>query len=170
MRPLGIRLFWAAGAVLLVAVVAAGWLCPWLFPAGDEGNLYRRYEHNPHIEVSYLRNYPLNDTLTIPVTLLQASDSIGWDSLCRTFNLPRYSQKAMAMLDSTTASFKKAPKRDYSLPPDSNQLNNDVIVCFLFKQEACVFHIESEEQHDAILGYLMDESKKKLKHQKLLNN
>ena len=169
MMPRRIKLFWMAVAVVLLTVVTA-MVAVALWPRTQVSDLYRRYEHSGHVEVTFLRNFPINDTLTIPVTLLQASDSIGWDSLCRTFNLPRYSQKAMAMLDSTTASFKKAPKRDYSLPPDSNQLNNDVIVCFLFKQEACVFHIESEEQHDAILGYLMDESKKKLKHQKLLNN
>ena len=66
-----------AVAVVLLTVVTA-MVAVALWPRTQVSDLYRRYEHSDHVEATFLRNYPVNDTLTVPVTLLQASDSIGW--------------------------------------------------------------------------------------------
>lgn len=162
--------------IALAIVLLGTALCVWIYlhprqlPVDQCSEVYRQYEANPRVEAAFLKDFRIDDSVTFDVTLLAATDEEGWDTLRCNFDIPRYSQKAVAIMDSATASSKIAPKRDYSQPPDSNHLNNDIIVFFLLRHVVCVFHIENEEQYNAMFKYLMDESKKKLKHQKLLNN
>lgn len=102
MMPRRIRLFWTVGAVLavlMVAGVAAAVLVPRLLPLGDEGSLYRRYRNMPGIEATYLKDFPVNDTLNVDVVLLVADTDAGWDTLHRDFNLTKVTPIVQQMID-----------------------------------------------------------------------
>lgn len=77
---------------LLLFVVAIGGALAWKYwprtvPWDECSALYRQYAHADGIEATFLRGYQVNDTLSIDVTLLQATDSAGWDTICNKFNL-----------------------------------------------------------------------------------
>ncbi len=77
---------------LLLFVVAIGGALAWKYwprtvPWEECSALYRQYAHADGIEATFLRGYRVNDTLSIDVTLLQATDSAGWDTICNKFNL-----------------------------------------------------------------------------------
>ena len=156
MKPRGVKVFWAVGIVLMVAVQAMGWLCPWLYPSGDEGDLYRRYKDNPHLAVTFLRNFPLNDTLRVDVTTVSALDDEGWDTLRTAFNIQPLSDFLQSKItegeDIITVFF--APKDNPTLPMDTaDLLNNNIVGISQLKQTVCIFDTESEAQQDACLNY-----------------
>ena len=73
---------------ILLAIVAVGLLVcaavalrPRQLPLEECSQLYRDYAHNPHVTVAFIKDFPVNDTLRVDVTTLQATDSTGWHSL-----------------------------------------------------------------------------------------
>ena len=63
-------------------------VCPRTVPDSKCSELYRRYSDVPGIEATYVKDYPVNDTLSIGVTILQATDSTGWGRLQKGFSVP----------------------------------------------------------------------------------
>ena len=53
-------------------------------------------------------------------------------------------------MESNTVDIKYAPKHKYNAPMDTVILNNDLIAIYYYKQTITIFHIENEEQIDAI--------------------
>jgi hypothetical protein len=115
--------------------------------------VYKRYAHTKDIRATYIKNFPLNDTLTVGVTLLEATTDSGWARLQEDFAVIPVPPEALAFCDSNTVNVWLAAKRDYSLRADSILLNNDLIAMNYMKHIISVFKLESEEQRDAILHY-----------------
>ena len=158
MIPGRIKLFWL---VALAMVVAAGAVTFVLVSKSrtEVGDLYRTYADMPGIDATFLHNFPLNDTLTIDVTILQATDSAGWERMKKDFAIADLPPEALPFVDPDAVMFKYAPKRDHSLPMDSVRLNNDYVVTSLGKWEISVFDIQKEEQIEAIMYYKLREQK-----------
>ena len=49
--------------------------------------VYKRYCEVEGVRASYVKDYPVNDTLTVAVTLLEANDT-GWERLMEDFRIP----------------------------------------------------------------------------------
>ena len=157
MMPGKIKVFWLVSLVLVVAATAATAVKLW--PRVEVSDLYRTYADVPGIDATFLHNFPLNDTLTIDVTILQATDSAGWERLKKDFSIADLPPEALPFVDPDAVWFKYAPKRDHSLPMDSVRLNNDYVVTSLGKWEISVFDIQKEEQIEAIMYYKLREQK-----------
>lgn len=157
MMPGKIRAFWLVSLVLVVAAAAATVVRLW--PRVEVGALYRTYADVPGIDATFLHNFPLNDTLTIDVTILQATDSAGWERLRKDFSIADLPPEALPFVAPDAVWFKYAPKRDHALPMDSVRLNNDYVVTSLGKWELSVFDIQKEEQIEAIMYYKLREQK-----------
>ncbi|MBR4505919.1 MAG: hypothetical protein IKP21_04005, partial [Bacteroidales bacterium] len=76
--------FWGAFAVAVVLALAgitaaARWHR--LFPTGEVSELYRAYMDTPGVDATFIRGFQVNDTVSVDVTLLQATDSAGWATL-----------------------------------------------------------------------------------------
>ena len=115
--------------------------------------VYKRYAHTKDIRATYIKNFPLNDTLTVGVTLLEATTDSGWARLMEDFAIIPIPSDILAYCDSNTVNMWMAAKRDYSLRADPDLLNNDLIAMNYLKHIISVFHLESENQQDAILHY-----------------
>ena len=66
----------AALVVLYLRTTVPYWRC---------SEVYKRYHKVEGVRATYIKNFPLNDTLTIGVTLLEATDSAGWEWLMEEF-------------------------------------------------------------------------------------
>lgn len=140
----------------LLAVAAVGlWRWgPYLCSADEVSNLYRRYEHTPHIEVSYLRNFPINDSVSVGVTMLHAVTDSAWALMQKDFGFSTPPPQALALMDSNTVAVRLAPKEDYSRPIDTAALgNNDVVAIAMVRRQVCVFHVENENQIISLLHH-----------------
>ena len=60
---------------VLLTTLGVGGVAVWRYvlPWQQVGDLYRRYEHADGITASYIHNFPVNDTLLLDVTLLEAT-------------------------------------------------------------------------------------------------
>ena len=54
----------------------------------EPSRLYSHWEHTDGVQATYIHNYKINDTVRVDVTLLQATDSAGWDILQQGFSIP----------------------------------------------------------------------------------
>ena len=137
----------AIGVVLIVA------RCPRTVPLEECSEVYKRYKDVEGVRATYVKDYRVNDTLTMGVTLLEATTDSGWVRLQEDFAVIPVPPEALAFCDSNTVNVWLAAKRDYSLRADSILLNNDLIAMNYMKHIISVFKLESEEQRDAILHY-----------------
>lgn len=157
MIPGRIKLFWL---VSLAMVVAAGVVTFVLVskPRVEVGDLYRTYADVPGIDATFLHNFPLNDTLTIDVTILQATDSAGWVLLLKDFDMTPPPPEVIEICGKDFIEMRQAPKNDYSGCRDTVLLNNDFIATSWYEKTIWVFVIETEEQYSAVLLNQVDES------------
>ncbi len=115
--------------------------------------VYKRYHKVEGVRASYIKNFPLNDTLTIGVTLLEATTDSGWAMLQRDFSITPIPPEVINLIDSNSVDLWLASKRDYSRHKDSILSNNYLIAASRFKHKIAIFDIWSEEQLDAIYYY-----------------
>lgn len=155
MMPRKIKLFWCVGAVL-AALTAVAVAAAVLVPRMGVSDLYRRYEGNPHLDVTYLRNFPVNDTLSVDVTLLQARDDEGWDTLRADFRIPElpdHIQKRIAEGKDLTGVC-LVPKSDPTLPMDTVDITrNNVLGVSPLKRTISIFTTDTKEQQLAVMHY-----------------
>ena len=147
-----------AGIVLAVAATAAWRLWPRTVPMEECSEAYRRYADSEHVVAAFLRDFPVNDTVCVDVTLLEARDSLGWERLQKDFNVTPPPPEVIEILgeDLDGVWVWLAPKNNYALPMDSVLLNNDVISISYENKSICIFDTESETQMDAVSSHQHD--------------
>jgi hypothetical protein len=141
--------FWLTVGV--VAVVEALLFClvfqwKYLFPSDEVSDIYTRYENVEGIETSFIKDYKVNDTVLVDVTLLEARSDSAWNVLLQDFNITPPPQEAIDCMGEIDFVVWAAPKKDYSMPMDSLPLNNDLISMSWSGHKISVFSIETEQQ------------------------
>ena len=161
MKPKHIKIFWRiVFALSLLTALAASlpFLWPRLFPSLYATDAYRTYADRPGIDATCLHNFPLDDTLTIDVTILQATDSLGWAVLRRDFSLPDEVIEVQEMTNKRSVNFFLAPKNNYSAPMDTTDIcNNDLVTMCVKDRTVMVFDIKNRNQITAIMLYKIRE-------------
>ena len=139
---------------LIFVIIVGGAFAIWdllsVVPYWQCSEVYKRYHKVEGVRATYIKNFPLNDTLTIGVTLLEATDSAGWEVLQRDFKLIPLPPEALAFFDTNSVNLCLASKDDYCKGKDSIILNNDVIAVSYYRQQVSVFSIVTEKQLDAV--------------------
>lgn len=136
--------------LLLLGGGGAVLLLPQVVPFSQCSDLYKQYANVEGIDATFIKDYKVNDTLTLDVTLLEATTDSAWNGLVKEFN---FGDQFNAELPSDTnaVSFWFAPRNHYNLPMDSTLLNNDIVVASQYRKTMAVFHITSEDQVNAIV-------------------
>ena len=147
------NLFWPLVVTLCLLAAALSLWLPYHAASRRVSDLYRRYADNPHLTVAHIEGFWVNNTLTLDVTALQATDSAGWETLKKDFNIPTlpdsFQQKIDKGIDIT--SIRLVPKADPSLPMDTTDLlNNNVIAISRLHHTLSVFYTHTREEQNAI--------------------
>ena len=152
--------------LIVVVPVAATVLWAWwprTTPPERVSDLYRRYEHNPHLTVAYIEDFPVDDTLTVDVTTLRALDDEGWDTLTADFNIPVLPDivlSTMAGKENFILTFKAS--EDYrEMYEQVGICRSDVIALSYIKHIVSIFRTESDSEQKAVLEYNLNQSLKK---------
>jgi len=76
-------------AIILVGLAFSAWFLthPRQLPEEECSDTYRRYKDVEGVAASFIKGFPVNDTLSLDVTTLQATDSAGWERLKKDFNI-----------------------------------------------------------------------------------
>lgn len=156
MKRRSIHRFWAVIFVLIAVEAAIGlavWQWPRLFPSHYVSEVYRSYADQPGIDATFLRDFPVNDTLSVDATLLQALDSLGWERLKKDFHALDFPERTQKKIEQGVdiISLHLAPKSNPTLPMDTTDiLNNDIVAISRLHWTVCIFHITSMAERDAV--------------------
>lgn len=161
--------FWTMA--LLLCLLAAGAVVAWrhwprTVPLEQCSEVYRRYADDGHVAATFLRNFRVNDSVEVDVTLLEARDDEGWERLQKDFNATPPPPEVIEILgeNSDEVWVWLAPKSNYALPIDSVMLNNDVLSISFEKRQMCIFAIENEQQIKAVSIHQFEEGHTPIKN------
>lgn len=82
---------WLITVLLGFLIMGVGaWVLSWprTVPFSQCSEVYQKYAGNPGIDASFVKNFRINDTLNVDVTVLKATDSVGWATMLSDFNIP----------------------------------------------------------------------------------
>jgi hypothetical protein len=148
------RVISVAVCLVVAALVLVVKYHPRTVPVEECSQIYRDYADNPHIAVAFIKDFPVNDTLRVDVTTLQATDSLGWETLKNEFHIISLSDNIQRKIEQgiDRVSTRIVSKTDPTLPMDTSELlNNNVIAISRLHRTVSVFYIKAEAEIDAIL-------------------
>ena len=159
------RRFWlvSVGLCLLsVAVVAGLKKMSQTVPYSQCSEVYKRYSEVEGIRATYVKDYRVNDTLTVGVTLLEAETDSGWARLQEDFDLPAIPKEYEKYFygDSNNVAMKDFPKEKPLYLGDDTIVNDWIAISF-YRRTICHFVIKSEDQRRLIMHKHYDDN---LKH------
>jgi len=144
-------------AFLLLTALGVSAVAAWryILPERQVSDIYRRYEHSDGIAASYIHNFPVNDTLTLDVTLLEAITDSAWAVLVRDFKMDELSPLLQMLIDrgENLVFSKLIPK---SRPSPSSE--NDVLAYSYTTRSVSIFHIANDGEKHAVLYHNIKKS------------
>jgi hypothetical protein len=154
------RLVWVLVVALCLAAAGLALWLPRYAAAQRVSDLYRRYEHNPHLTVAYLEDFPLNDTVAVDVTTISAIDDEGWDTLCVDFEVPELPELILSVMgenEDFILSYKVSD--DYKdVYKEIGICHDDVIAISYIKHIVSIFNTQDEIEKKAVLKYNIKQS------------
>lgn len=146
-------------AIVLVALAVRLW--PRTVPFDQCSDLYKQYANVEGIDATFIKDYKVNDTVFVDVTLLEATDSVSWTTLKKDFEVPDPSPDFQQFIDSgeDLIYVKLIPK---STASDTilNPYPNDVLAISPLNRTLTVFHTKNKAEEHAVLFYNFDYSTK----------
>ena len=152
-------------SVLLIALVLACAGVWWVFqtrqlPLAECSEVYRQYRHLPGVRAAFIRQMPINDTLRLDMTLLEAEDSAAFADLLRAMGKSEEYIRDMAtlrtMYEKTDNGYNvrhsgRCLKGHPADPPDSDPKNNEVVSFFAVRMCIAVFHTHTQQEIQTVL-------------------
>ena len=153
------------GVLLLLLAAVTAWR---MHPEPVEGSeLYQRYKDQPGVRVGFIKDFPLNDSLTCDVTTFEALTDEGWEWMLDSLGV-RSRAEMDAFFDSVyrasgmseedcanTINFWQSQRFHPEVQGDSNALGNSVdfnLVSPHYRWLA-VYHATSNEELDAVINF-----------------
>ena len=136
---------------------------PWRGTKVAISELYNRYADKEGIEASYIKDYRVNDSVFVDVTVLEATSLVGWRTLKTEFDiieaedLPPEERDIFNALYGNFISMKRAIPGKYNQAPDTNLWNDDVIAYERAGKRVTVFHTANITNSVYISGYLLEQ-------------
>lgn len=124
----------------------------WFFPSHAVSEVYTKYAGTDGLNVTFMKDYRVNDSVFTDVTLIEALDSTAWELIKKDFQIIT-PEECNVHYDSTTISMKFAPRNNYASSMDTVLLNNDIILTHFTNKTLLVIKIEEETQIEAINRY-----------------
>ena len=140
---------------IIVGVFLAVRYIPRRVPLEECSEVYKRYHKVEGVRATYVKDYPVNDTLTVGVTLLEATDSAGWEYLLQAFNIPQEMIEMEEIDVWTWKAFKNHPEEAYNLTVNDRQVEQsdlEIVSISMKNQDICVFHTQNEQEHNEVFN------------------
>ena len=147
-------------ALIISFVIGVGFVVWFLPPAiayWRSSEVYKRYSKVEGVRATYIKDFRVNDTVTVGVTLLEATTDSGWAVLQEDFEVPAIQEYKEYYYDSNKVSLKQYTK---SVPLYSGEdtLTKDLITISYYKHTIGHFEIRSIEQKKAIIFKHLDDN------------
>ena len=144
-----------AGGLLALVVIRA----PRTVPLAECSEVYRQYRHQPGVRAAFIRQMPINDTLRLDMTLLEAEDSAAFADLLRAMG------KSEEKIDEMMLMRRIYGKRENSheirftgdcvrgapgVPGGPDPNNNEIVSYFPVRMCVAVIHTHTEQEIELV--------------------
>lgn len=126
-------------------------------PVEECSQLYRGYADNPHVTVAFIKDFPVNDTLSVDVTTLQATTDSAWCALLLDFGTPQEmiddynsNKEFNEGEDASTIILFYRDKNDLKKRIPNNHPNSRLVIASYNRRTLCIFMTEDNKQKDII--------------------
>ena len=153
-------LFPALVILALVSLALAVRLCPRTVPFSQCSSIYKKYADAEGIEATFIKDFRVNDTVFIDVTLLEAKDSAGWATLKQDFSLPELDAGLQQIIDSGKGPIISIPlsENTLSLSPPNIHAQKSMLAISYKSHTLTIFHITNNTEKQAVLFHNLDRS------------
>ena len=144
---------WIIVFVVLTAV-GVGCVAWWHYvvPHRQVSDLYRRYEHVDGIAASYIHNYPVNDTLSLDVTLLEATSDSSWQTLCSDFDISKVVEE-MLQIKPDIVFCRQVNRHDYTQVVLGDSPDVELLTISCASKTLAIFHTCNKNEIRAVFCY-----------------
>ena len=144
---------WIIAFVVLTAV-GVGCVAWWHYvrPQQQVSDLYRHYEHADGIAASYIHNYPVNDTLSLDVTLLEATSDCGWQTLCSDFAISKVVEE-MLQIKHEAVFCRQVNRHDYTQVVLGDSPDAELLTISCATKTLAIFHTCNKNDIRAVFCY-----------------
>lgn len=161
-RPFNKKRFWLIVAIL--ALIEAVILClvirwKYIFPSNEVSDIYARYENVEGVDVSFVKDFKVNDTVFVDVTILEANDSASWVSLKNDFEVPNPSPDFQQFIDNgEDLIYVKIIPKSTAVDTSSNEYPNNLLAISHLNRTLTVFHVKNKTELHVVMHYNFDKS------------
>ena len=134
-------------------------LWPRTVPFDQCSEIYQKYASMENVKASFIKDYKVNDTVFVDVTLLEATDSM-WHTLMKDFNIPTPDSDLQQFIDAgeNLVVTKLVDKTHYSRPAAPCSSNCEIMAISYITHSISVFHTVDARERHAILYFNLDKS------------
>ena len=145
--------------ILVLAVATAVGVVVWrhVLPMRSVSDLYRHYEHADGIAASYIHNFPVNDTLTLDVTLLEATTDSAWQALCADFAISDIVE-TIEDIDPHAIFSRQVNRHDYAQIVRGDSPDAEILAISYDSKTLSIFHTSNAAEKHAVFHYNYTES------------
>ena len=146
--------------LLIVIVTLAVKLWPRTVPFDQCSAIYRHYAGIEGVDASFIKDFRVNDSVFIDVTLLEAKDSAGWATLMHDFAVPEPNAELQAFIDNgEDLIFSQAlTPSHYPISIPSDSILFGVLATSYYAHTLTIIHAKDEEEVLPVLHYNYQES------------
>ena len=150
---------WIITFLLTLAVATAVGVVVWrhVLPMRSVSDLYRRYEHADGIAASYIHNFPVNDTLRVDVTLLEATTDSAWQALCADFALSDIVEEMKVIAPNVVFS-RQVNRHNYEQVVRGDSPDAEILAISCDTKTFAVFHTCNAAEMHTVFYYNMKKS------------
>ena len=124
---------------------------PRTVPFEQCSEIYQKYANVEKVQASFIKDFKVNDTVFVDVTLLEAIDSTGWDILKTDFKVPPPPLELQPLIDNGEDLLftKHIPK----YIANTSAFPYDLLVISHLTHTLTVFHINSNIEKHAVFNH-----------------
>ena len=144
-------------AIIFVALAVRLW--PRTIPFDQCSDLYKQYANVEGIDATFIKDYKVNDTVFVDVTLLEATDSVIWTTLKKDFEVPNPPPDVQQFIDDgEDLIYVKVIPKSTTTDTILDSYSNNLLAISHLKRTLTVFHIKNKEELNAVRHYNYDKS------------
>lgn len=144
--------------LLIVLGTVAIRLWPRTVPFEQCSKLYQKYAGHPGLQSAFIKDYQIDDTILVDVTLIVATDSISWDSLRIDLSIPQLDPEVQKQISDDVIFTRQVNKHDNSQTIEGDSPGAELMAISYSKKTICVLHVKNETERHAIYYHNFDKS------------
>lgn len=154
--------------VMLAVLLCAGGVLLWkyggrLFRDGDVSETYLKYKDVPGVDATFVKDFAINDSVCVDVTILKATDEDGWAMLQKDYDIKPYTKEVLDILEKSggvnKVDMRYIAKETNCTHRDSTLSYNDIVAISRDDYMVAVFSIDRQEQAKAVFKHQIKEIK-----------